>query len=590
MKSLSYLNKYFIKYKWRLLLGVLFIVGSNLFYVYMPKLVGQAVDQFKIGFDPSNWMSIALSLGGMYILMSIGKGILLFLTRQTVIVVSRFMEFDLKNEVYQQYQRLTYNFYKRNNTGDLMNRISEDVTHVRMYLGPGVMYTVNLTVLFILTFTFMADISMELTLYTLAPLPVMSFLVYKVSSRMNRQSTQVQRQQSKISTFVQETFSGVSVLKAYSGEPKFTKDFNEAADTYLGKHMALVKTNALFMPTITFLIGLSTIITIYLGGKMAIDPSSGITSGNIVTFVFYVNMLTWPFASVGWVTSLIQRAAASQERINEFLDEEPEVRSTTDAPFNFKGDVEFDNVSYTFPSSGIEAVKNLSFSIKRGQTLAILGRTGSGKSTVINLLMRQFDPTNGEVRIDNEPLQSININAFRRQAGVVPQDVFLFSDSIRNNVKFGSLNEEEISDEEVIDVLKTTHVWHNVKTFKTGLDTVLGERGVNLSGGQKQRISIARALIRKPKLLIMDDCLSAVDTETEEKILNNLKDQIEENTTLIVSHRVSSIRNADRILVLDHGTKTEEGTHEELLEANGVYAEMYAKQLLEDQNESSDEE
>jgi ATP-binding cassette subfamily B protein len=590
MKSLSYLNKYFIKYKWRLLLGILFIVGSNLFYVYMPKIVGQAVDQFKIGFEPDNWLSIALSLGGLYILMSIGKGILLFLTRQTVIVVSRLIEYDLKNEIYQHYQRLTYNFYKKNNTGDLMNRISEDVSHVRMYLGPGVMYTINLTILFILTFTSMVSINLELTLYTLAPLPVMSFMVYKVSSRMNRQSTDVQRQQSKISTFVQETFSGVSVLKAYGGESKFKKDFNQSVDDYLDNHMALVKTNALFMPTITFLIGISTIVTIYLGGVMAIKESSGITTGNIITFVFYVNMLTWPFASVGWVTSVIQRASASQKRINEFLEEEPEVKSAVDTPFDFKGEVVFDHVYYTFPSSGIEAIKDLSFTIKKGETLAILGRTGSGKSTAINLLMRQFDPIRGEIRIDGVPLPKININDFRKQAGVVPQEVFLFSDSIRNNVKFGLLDEDKVSDEEIIETLKTTHVWHNIKSFKTGLDTVLGERGINLSGGQKQRLSIARAIIRKPRLLILDDCLSAVDTETEEIILNNLKGQIQQNTTLIVSHRVSSIRNADRILVLDHGSLIEEGTHQELLAAEGVYAAMYAKQLLEDQNKEGNAE
>ena len=589
MKSLRYLNKYFIKYKWRLLLGVLFIIGSNFFYVNMPLIVKDAVNQFEENFDVENWVNIAMWLGGIYLALSLGKGVFLFLTRQTVIVVSRFIEYDLKNEVYEQYQRLTYNFYKKNNTGDLMNRISEDITHVRMYLGPGVMYTVNLSVLFTFTIYSMLNISVELTLYTLAPLPIMSFLVYKVSSRMNRQSERVQRQQSRISTIVQETFSGIPVLKAYSGEAKFRKVFDDNADTYLEKHMDLVKTNAFFMPTITFLIGLSTILTIYIGGLLSFDLQNDIRSGDIVAFIFYVNMLTWPFASVGWVTSIIQRAAASQERINEFLREEPEIKSPTDAPFHFKGEVVFDRVSYTFPTSGIEAVRDLSFSIQNGETLAILGRTGSGKSTVINLLMRQFDPIDGEIKVDGKPLKSININNFRKQTGVVPQEVFLFSDSIRNNVLFGLSAHQKANEETIKEVLKTTHVWHNIKTFKNGLDTILGERGVNLSGGQKQRISIARALIREPKLLILDDCLSAVDTETEEIILNNIKPQIEKNTTLIVSHRVSSIRNADRILVLDYGRKIEEGSHEELLAQNGVYADMYAKQLLEDQNSDEDD-
>ncbi len=589
MKSLRYLNKYFIKYKWRLLLGVLFIIGSNFFYVNMPLIVKDAVNQFEENFDVENWVNIAMWLGGIYLALSLGKGVFLFLTRQTVIVVSRFIEYDLKNEVYEQYQRLTYNFYKKNNTGDLMNRISEDITHVRMYLGPGVMYTVNLSVLFTFTIYSMLNISVELTLYTLAPLPIMSFLVYKVSSRMNRQSERVQRQQSRISTIVQETFSGIPVLKAYSGEAKFRKVFDDNADTYLEKHMDLVKTNAFFMPTITFLIGLSTILTIYIGGLLSFDLQNDIRSGDIVAFIFYVNMLTWPFASVGWVTSIIQRAAASQERINEFLREEPEIKSPTDAPFHFKGEVVFDRVSYTFPTSGIEAVRDLSFSIQNGETLAILGRTGSGKSTVINLLMRQFDPIDGEIKVDGKPLKSININNFRKQTGVVPQEVFLFSDSIRNNVLFGLSAHQKANEETIKEVLKTTHVWHNIKTFKNGLDTILGERGVNLSGGQKQRISIARALIREPKLLILDDCLSAVDTETEEIILDNIKPQIEKNTTLIVSHRVSSIRNADRILVLDYGRKIEEGSHEELLAQNGVYADMYAKQLLEDQNSDEDD-
>lgn len=590
MKSLSYLNKYLIKYKWRLLLGVVFIIGSNFFHVNMPLIVKDAVNQFDKNFDSENWLNLAFSLGGIYILLSLGKGVFLFFTRQTIIIVSRYIEYDLKNEIYRQYQRLTFNFYKKNNTGDLMNRISEDVTKVRMYLGPGVMYTVNLVILFSFTIYAMINISGELTLYTLTPLPLMSYLVYKVSSRMNRQSERVQREQSKISTIVQESFSGITVLKAYGGEKRSQANFNDSANTYLKKHMDLVKTNAFFMPTITFLIGISTILTIYLGGVLSFDAQNSITEGDIVAFIFYVNMLTWPFASVGWVTSLVQRAAASQERINEFLKEEPEVKNNNYAPFNFEGKITFDNVSYTFESSGIEAIRNLSFEIKKGETLAILGRTGSGKSTVINLLMRQFDPVDGEIRIDDVPLPKVNIEEFRKQTGVVPQEVFLFSDSIRNNVKFGLSADQDANDEDVKEVLKTAHVWHNIEEFKKGLDTVLGERGVNLSGGQKQRVSIARALIRKPKFLILDDCLSAVDTETEEIILGNIKGQIEKNTTLIVSHRVSSIRNADHILVLDDGRKIEEGSHEELLAKQGVYADMYTKQLLEDAEKGNKEE
>ncbi|HLW40711.1 MAG TPA: ABC transporter ATP-binding protein [Brumimicrobium sp.] len=584
MKSLSYLNKYFLKYKWRLLLGVFFILGSNFFYVNMPLIVKDAVNQFESGFEADGWLKTALYLGGIYLLLSLGQGVFLFMTRQTIIMVSRFIEFDLKNEIYNQYQRLSYNFYKKNNTGDLMNRISEDVTLVRQYLGPGVMYSVNLVVLFALTLTFMMNISVELTLYTLAPLPLMSYLIYKVSSIVNRQSEKVQKQQSAISTLVQETFSGITVLKAYGAEPKFQENFNTEAKEYLNRHMSLVITNSFFMPTITFLIGLSTILTIYYGGLLSFEAQNSINSGDIVAFIFYVNMLTWPFASVGWVVSIVQRAEASQTRINEFLSEEPEITNPTEEPFELKGDVEFKNVSYTFPS-GVKAIQNLSFTIEKGQTLAILGKTGSGKSTVVQLLMRQFDADEGSIKIDEKELKEINLDSFRKQCGLVPQEVFLFSDSIRNNVKFGLTEDEEMSDEEIVEVLKTTHVWHNIKEFKNGLDTVLGERGVNLSGGQKQRISIARALIRKPKLLVLDDCLSAVDTDTEEIILNNLERELKGSTALIVSHRISTIRYADRILVLDEGSAIEEGTHDELLEKGGVYADIYHKQLLEEQKE-----
>lgn len=581
MKSLSYLNKYFLKYKWQLLVGILFTLGLNYLYVQMPVIVGSAVDTLEENFNPKNWLNIALTLGGIYIAFSLGKGILLFFQRQLIIKVSRYIEFDLKNEIYAHYQRLSYSFYKKNSTGDLMNRISEDVSQVRMYLGPGIMYTVNLIVLFAFVLFFMLKINVELTLYVLAPLPIMSFLIYKVSSRMNRQSAEVQLQQSNISTIVQESFSGITVLKAYSGEPQFEQRFDKAADNYLEKQMALIKTNALFMPTITFLIGVSTVITIYLGGILSAEAQSTMTSGNILTFIFFVNMLTWPFASVGWVTSLVQRAAASQERINEFLKEQPEIKNPTERPFEFKGRICFNNVSYTYPNSGIQAIKNLSFSAEKGQTIAFLGRTGSGKSSVINLIMRQFDPTSGEISIDDQPLTALNVEDFRNQTGVVPQEVFLFSDSIRNNIKFGLNDGEDCTDDELNTIMKVSHVYHNVVDFPLGLDTLLGERGVNLSGGQKQRLSICRALIRQPKFLILDDCLSAVDTETEEIILTNLKQQIKDNTTLIVSHRVSSIRYADKIIVLEDGEKIEEGSHEELLSNKGVYYDIYQKQLLE---------
>ncbi len=549
----------------------------------MPLIVKKAVNEFESNFNVADWAPAAFSLAGMYLLLSIGQGVFLFFTRQTIIMVSRYIEFDLKNEIYQQYQKLSYNFYKKNNTGDLMNRISEDVTFVRAYLGPGVMYTVNLVTLFTFTIVFMMRESVELTLYTLAPLPLMSFIIYKVSSIVNKQSVQVQTQQSKIATLVQETFSGISVLKAYKGGKKFQKDFNENAQSYLSKQMDLVKTNAFFMPSITFLIGLSVILTIYYGGILSYDAQNDLTSGTIVAFIFYVNMLTWPFASLGWVVSIIQRAEASQERINEFLGIEPKIQNSTKKPFDFQGNIEFKNVSYTYPNSGIEAIKDLSFTIKNGETLAVLGRTGAGKSTVVNLLMRQFDPQEGKVLIDGEDLRTINLDDFRKQSGLVPQEVFLFSDTIRNNVMFGMVNDEEISDEEIIESLKTTHVWHNIKEFKEGLDTVLGERGVNLSGGQKQRVSISRALIRNPKLLILDDCLSAVDTDTEEIILTNLKGRMKDVTALIVSHRVSTIRNADNILVLDNGQKIEEGTHDELLALDGIYADIYHKQLIEEE-------
>ncbi len=582
MKSLSYLNKYFLKYKWRLILGVIFIAISNYFGVQMPLFVKTTVDSLMSsvrieGFEDA--ITLSLKIGGIYMLLSLGKGFFLFLMRQTIIIMSRYIEFDLKNEIYNQYQKLDFSFYKKNSTGDLMNRISEDVGQVRMYLGPGIMYTINLIILFFMVIFQMIKISPTVTLFVLMPLPIMSFLIYKVSSRMNALSTEVQKEQSLMSTLAQETFSGIRVVKAYSRENEIHGKFNVSAENYKKKTMRLVMINALFMPTIIFLIGLSTLLAIFLGGKLTY--SGEISLGDILAFIFYVNSLTWPFASVGWVTSIIQRAAASQERINQFLNINAEIKNQNNAPFHLKGEIEFKNVTYTYPNSGTIALKDLSFKVRPGETLAIIGRTGCGKSTILNLLMRNVEPDSGKILIDGVDLKDLNLSELRNQTGIVPQEVFLFSDTISNNLKFGS-NEENVSESELEDVARKAHVLHNIDQLPERFETILGERGVNLSGGQKQRLSIARALLRNPKLLLLDDCLSAVDTETEEIILSNLKQDITEKTTIIVSHRISSLRNADHLILLEEGVKKEEGNHTDLIAKNGTYAEIYRKQLAEE--------
>jgi ATP-binding cassette, subfamily B, multidrug efflux pump len=581
MKSLSYLNKYFIKYKWRFLLGILFIVISNYFGVKMPVYVKDTTDQLlnnTVVTTTSQAVMLALKIGGIYVLLSAASGVFLFLTRQTIIVMSRLIEFDLKNEIYAQYQRLDYSFYKKNATGDLMNRISEDVSQVRMYLGPGIMYTINLIALFFLVIYQMVYVNAWLTLFVLIPLPIMSFLIYKVSSKMNTLSTEVQKEQSLLSTIAQETFAGIRVVKAYSREHEIHEKFNASSLNYKKKNMRLVLVNSLFMPTIVFLIGVSTILSIYIGGLYYFDAK--ISIGGIVAFILFVNKLTWPFASLGWVTSINQRAAASQKRINEFLEIQPDIVNVNHDRFELNGDIAFNNVSYTYPNSGIEALQNVSFKIKEGETFAIIGKTGSGKSTIVNMLMRQFDPLSGQISINEHDLKTINLDDYRNQSGVVPQEVFLFSETIAENIRFGK--NDTLNHEEIVEAARKAHVLNNIEAFPDKFETILGERGVNLSGGQKQRISIARALIRHPKLLVLDDCLSAVDTETEEIILGNLKGDSDKRTTVIVSHRISSIRNASKIIVLDHGKVIEQGTHDELIALNKSYSEMYFKQLAED--------
>jgi ATP-binding cassette, subfamily B, multidrug efflux pump len=579
MKSLSYLNKYLILYKGRILLGILFICLSNYFGIQMPKIVKNATNDFlgeiNHSTDFQTILMLSLKLAGLYLLFSVLKGFFLFLTRQTIIIVSRYIEYDLKNEIYVQYQRLNYSFYKKNTTGDLMNRISEDVSQVRMYLGPGLMYTINLAILSVMAIYTMLQINVSLTLIVLIPLPIMSVMIYKVSSKMNALSKLVQKEQSLLSTIVQETFSGIRVIKAYLREIEMQQKFDASSDMYKEKTMKQVRVNALFMPTIVFLIGLSTLLAIYYGGLLTY--SNQITPGDIVAFIFYINMLTWPFASVGWVTSIIQRAAASQERINEFLNIQPAIVNPTTNQFPKIQTIEFDQVSFSYEDSDVKVLDDISFTFRAGEKIGFIGRTGSGKSTLLNVLLRQLDPISGSVLVNGQALTTINLEDYRKQIGVVPQEVFLFSDTIKNNIAFG-VTDHDVTEEELITVSKQAHVYHNIEAFPDKFETLLGERGVNLSGGQKQRVSIARALIRKPHMLVLDDCLSAVDTETEDVILKAVEDTSMERITVIVSHRISSLRFVDRIYVLDNGKIVEEGTHEELLQRGGLFQEMFEKQ------------
>ncbi len=593
MNSLRYLNKYFIKYKWPLFWGILTVILSNYFYIKMPVFLKDLTDTLtndgngivnviglNIHLDKNNPYSIALKILLIYMGLVLLKGIFLFFTRQLIIKMSRHIEYDLKNEIYQQYQRLDYNFYKKNATGDLMNRISEDVSQVRMYLGPGVMYNVNLVVVTALSLYQMIQINAWLTLIVLIPLPIMSFLIYNVSKKVNKASKEVQHQQSTLSTLVQESFSGIRILKAFQREDHQIDKFTQASKDYRKKNIRLIVINALFQPTIAFLIGLSTVLAIYVGGLFSFAGT--ITFGGVTAFIFFLNSLTWPFASLGWLTAIIQRAEASQGRINEFLKLEPEITNPTNTPFNYKGTIEFKNVSYTYPGDLRPTINNISFKINPEETLAILGRTASGKSTLLKLILRQIDPQEGEILIDSQPLKTINLDDYRNEIGVVPQEVFLFSDTIKENILFGHYNPIEVTQEEVEEICKYCHVHHNIMSFPEQYETQLGERGVNLSGGQKQRVSIARALIRKPALLLLDDCLSAVDTQTEEIILNHLKNDIHPLNTIIVSHRISSIRNANHIIVIEKGEILEEGSHEKLLNDGNFYAELYFNQLTEE--------
>ena len=584
MKSLRYLDKYFVKYKWRLLLGVFITILSKILALQIPRIIGKSlnsVEQYMKGTILDKSFVEEQLLWNILIIIGVAvlAGLLTFVMRQMIIVTSRLIEFDLKNEIYEQYQKLSINFYKKNRTGDLMNRISEDVSKVRMYFGPAVMYSMNMIFLFIVGFTQMVKIDPVLTMYTLIPFPILSISIFYISKVINKRSTVVQEYLSKLTTYSQEFFSGINVVKSYGIEPMVIAGFDELADKSKEKNISLYKVQALFFPLMILLIGISNLTVIYVGGKQYINGE--IPIGVIAEFILYVNMLTWPVAVVGWVTSMVQQADASQKRINEFLQEVPEIQSNSTKPFNCEGNIEFKNVGITYDDTKIQALKNISFSVKKGETIAILGKTGAGKSSIVNLVSRLYDVESGLITIDTIPIKEINLIDLRKAIGFVPQDPFLFSDSISNNIKFGY---EKATTQEIINAAKKAVVHQNIVDFKNGYNTILGERGVTLSGGQKQRVSIARAIIKNPQILIFDDCLSAVDTETEERILTNLEDLSKNKTTFIISHRVSSAKNADKIIILDGGEIIQQGSHNQLINQKGYYKELYEQQLLEKEN------
>ncbi|GGC70778.1 ABC transporter [Pedobacter quisquiliarum] len=592
MKHLRFLNKYFYKYKWWIIPGIFFVIISNIFAVIPAQVIGHAFNliteniQIYGLFEGFNKQALIYDIfseslflfGALVLVLYLIRGLFLFFMRQTIILMSRHIEFDMKNEIYNHYQALTLGFYRKNNTGDLMNRATEDVNRVRMYVGPAIMYTINTAVLFILIISSMYAVNATLATFCLLPLPVLVITIYYVNTLINQRSEEIQQQLSRLSSFVQERFSGIRVIKSYVREDYTRKIFAEESGAYKGNSMNLVRVQAFFYPTMLLMVGLSTILTVYVGGRQVLEGS--ISAGNIAEFIVYVNQLTFPVTMLGWVTTLIQRASASQKRINEFLQLQPDITAGDVKLERLKGNISFNDVNFTYPDTGIQALKGISFEVKAGEFLAVIGRTGSGKSTLANLIMRMYDVDNGEIRIDDTPITKVDLNSYRSQVGFVPQEVFLFSDSIKHNIAFSL---DEIKGDEVEQAAKNAAVYNNIMDFELKFETMLGERGITLSGGQKQRVSIARALINEPKILIFDDCLSAVDTRTEEEILNNLSRIMKGRTSVLIAHRISTIKNADKIIVMEEGKIVEQGTHNELLNQGGVYAEMYQNQLLEEE-------
>ena len=595
MKDLAHINKYFRKYKYHLIFGTIFIIIANIFGIvpavvvrYSFNLIYRSYDIYQ-GFEGfglregtySMFASSVIILAGMILLSALLRGIFMFFMRQTIIVMSRHIEYDLKNEIYHHYQSLPTSFYRRNNAGDLMARISEDVSRVRMYIGPAIMYGINLITLFLMVIPFMFSINAKLTLYALIPLPLLSVSIYFVNSIINKRSEEIQKSLSGLSTFVQESFSGIRVIKAFVREDATSDDFTRESNDYKTKSLKLAFVNALFFPLIMGLIGLSVILTVY-GGSLEV-LSGQISTGVIAEFIIYVNMLTWPVTALGWIISIIQRAAASQKRINEFLDTKNDIISTENLAKKIDGAIAFNSVSFTYEDSGIVALKDINFEVNPGESIAIIGTTGSGKSTIANLIARLYDVSSGSITVDGYDIKAYDLSTLRSQIGYVPQDVFLFSDSIKNNIAFGK---QELSMDEILKAAEDADLLENINRFPEGFETELGERGITLSGGQKQRLSIARAIAKDPQILILDDSLSAVDTKTENTILNSMSKIMKGRTSIVISHRVSSAKLADKIIVLDDGAIIEAGSNESLLAANGVYKELYDKQLAAEETTS----
>ncbi|HMQ47627.1 MAG TPA: ABC transporter ATP-binding protein [Saprospiraceae bacterium] len=591
MKELAYLNPFFVKYKWHFLLGILFVSLSNYFRVLQPQMIRQALDLvvenislygvFE-GFELQKELFSVLGrsllyFGVLVLILALLMGVFMYFMRQTIIVMSRLIEYDMRKAIFAQYERLSQAFYKRNKTGDMMSRITEDVSKVRNYLGPAILYGINLISLFVLVIYSMLRVSVELTLYSLAPLPLLSISIYYVSNLINRKSEVIQQQLAVLNSTCQEVYSGIRVVKSYVQTLAMSQHFADQSDDYKSKSLNLAQVDAFFYPLMILLIGASTVITIYVGGLQVVKGN--ITAGNVAEFVIYVNMLTWPVTAIGWIASIIQQAAASQKRINEFLNIQPEIVNKGESSVPFKGKVEFKDVSFTYPDTGIQALKNIDFTLQPGQKMAIIGRTGSGKSTVADLLVRLYDVSSGQILIDGKDIRQHDLALLRQRIGYVPQDVFLFSDTIAKNIAFGKA---DASRDEVETFARYAAVYEDIQGLSQGFDTMVGERGVTLSGGQKQRVSIARAFIKKPDIIVLDDCLSAVDTNTEKQILGYLSGALADHTAIIITHRIYALLDFDQIIVLDDGRIVEMGTHDTLLQNKGYYYDIFEKQRVEE--------